>query len=182
MKKKWLGVMGLAVLSMFSVPSGAITGWNMTDTFQPAGPGSETATVHSWVEELVTAQVYRYNYEIDSTLVNINWFSVELLPNAGVTGSKGTAGTGSIPLVWDFVDTPPSSIAAFFQSQITISGNSCVMWFDSYQPPMEAGAMVSGITGRTFNSLTGTVYTPIPEPTTMTVFALGLGLIARKKK
>lgn len=181
MKKKWLGVMSLAVL--FSVPSVTMAAWDMTDTFAPAVPGSQTTTVHSWVDQLVTAQVYRYNYEIDSTSVNINWFSVEILPNAQLTGSKGTAGMGSIPLIWDFVDDDPiSSIAAFFQPQITIVGNSCVMWFDSYQAPVVAGAMVGGITAGQFYSLSGDVFTPIPEPATMALFALGLGLIARKKK
>jgi hypothetical protein len=176
MKKKWMGLIVLGVL----LPAIAQGAWDMTDQF---GGGSTTATVHSWVDQLMTAQVYRYNYEITGSTININWFSVGLLDYLGLTGTKGTLATtgGLNPIIWDFMDTPPSSVAALFQPQITPNTVSYVLYFDSYKAPTVASAMVSGITSNQYYSLTGNVFTPIPEPATLALLALGMGLAARRK-
>ncbi|MCE5184667.1 MAG: hypothetical protein LLF76_00885 [Planctomycetaceae bacterium] len=183
MKKKWLGAV-LGTLVVFSLPSSAITTWDMTDAFDELGGSTASVSVHSWVEPLVTAQFYRYNYEITSTSVNINWFSVGLLQDCGLTGSRGVTATigGRAPLLWDFMDTPASSITALFQPQVAANGKSYILSFESWQAPTVGSAMVSGNTNTQFHSLVGNVFTPIPEPVTVTLLALGAVLIGRKRK
>lgn len=176
MKKKGL-VLSVAAVLLLSLPALAV--WDMSDAFAPAS-GSATTTVHSWVESLVTAQMYRYYYQIDSTSVNINWFSVGLLTDQGLGGYGTTPTTlGQVPLMWAFMDV--TSISGLFGPQITPNGKSCILYFDSVNAPVVGEAIVGGNTNTRFHSLTGDVFTPIPEPCTLGLLALGMGLIARKK-
>jgi hypothetical protein len=141
--------------------------------------GSNTATVHSWVEDFTG--FYRYYYKIMTTSANLNYFSVELPDGCVLTGSTGKVGPGAKPMVWE-IDDPATTISAYFNTQIAAGGSSWTLFFDAADAPTYGDAMVSGFGGGQFNVLTGNVYAPAPEPTTIALLGLGLGMIAKRKR
>ena len=139
-----------------------------------------TGGVHSWVEDSPTTGYYRYFYEILEPGVNIQWFSVELLDDAIVASLKTVTGTGGDPAMWSVVGAG-DSVDAFFTSPITPTNDSLVIWFDSPQSYTVVDGMASGITGGVYQAFSGLLYSPIPEPMTMVLLAVG-GVCAMRRK
>jgi len=176
MKKKWLSLMALAVMALPLFSANATAAYDMTATLTD---GTNTATVHSWVEDFTG--FYRYYYKIMTTSTNVSFFSVELPDGCTLSGSVGKIGTGTKPLMWE-IDDPATSISAYFNPQIAAGGSSWTLFFDAVDAPTLGDAMASGFGGGQFNVLTGSVYTPAPEPTTIALLGLGMGLLARRKR
>lgn len=175
MKKRWLGLAALAVfLPLLSVNAAAA--YDMTATLTD---GANTAAVHSWVEDFTG--FYRYYYKITTTSTNVNFFAVELPDGCSLMGVTGKLGPGTKPLMWE-IDDPATSISAYFNTQIAAGGSSWTLFFDAVDAPTLGDAMASGFGNGQFNVLTGSVYTPNPEPTTIALLGLGMGLIARRKR
>lgn len=176
MKKRWLGLMALAlaVLPLFS--ANATAAYDMTATLTD---GSNSASVHSWVEDFTG--FYRYYYKIMTTSTSINFFAVELPDGCALTGSTGKVGPGAKPLMWE-IDDPATSISAYFNTQIAAGGSSWTIFFDAVDAPTYGDAMASGFGNGQFNVLTGSVYTPAPEPATIALLGLGMSLVARRKR
>ena len=186
--KKLMLWMGLMLLGVLMVPAGVFAGI-VVDSEDFDGfvftqtCGSETFIVHSWVEDSPTTGYYRYNYEILEQNVNIQWFSVELLSDAIVSALKPVPSETGDPAMWSVVEFDGSdvSVDAFYISQIIPGQDSTVLWFDSPQPYTIVDGMASGITGGVYRSFEGNLYSPIPEPATMSLLALGAGFVIRRR-
>jgi hypothetical protein len=171
MKKKWLSLTALAVvLPLLSVNAAAAL-----DMTQNWTDGTNNVTVHSWVDDLSGS--YRYSYQITLTSTNINYFMVELPVGAAVPINLVLSGIGANPLFWE-VDSPATGVTAFFKPQLSANGSSCVLSFESTDAPVVGSATV-GFSGK---ALTGTVFTPIPEPATFAMLGLGMMVFIKKKR
>ena len=178
MKKKWLGEVLLVVLAIASSPAIALV-----ETYEPKWFGLEAGEqnfiVRSTVELLPTGGIYRYTYEVSSLAHSVSWFSVGLDENSGLTGMQGRWGTASFEWTVMGSVSDPISYDALFPPQVA---GVYTMFFDSTHAPAIGDAMVGGRENRQYYTLIGDVWTPAPEPTSMALFVLGLGLLAKKKR
>ena len=155
----------------------------LPSTFIP-GYGTGAADVFSEVFTSASSDDYIYTYIISGSQVNLSYFSVELLPGAGVY-DWGVDGVLNQPAVWDLVNDPPESIDALFLDPIGPGDTSATLWFKSPYAPVTAEGALTGITGGSYNFLVGEVLTPqVPEPATWMLICIGglLGRVSRKRK
>ncbi len=178
----WMGLMLLGALMVPpSLSAGIVVDSEDFDGFEfTQVGGSETFIVHSWVEDSPTTGYYRYNYEILEPDYNIQWFSVELLSDAIVSALKPVPSEAGDPAMWSIIGSN-FSVDAFFSSPILPGQDSAVLWFDSPQPYTIVDGMASGISGGVYRAFEGNLYSPIPEPATMALLALGAGFVIRRK-
>lgn len=146
----------------------------VTDEFAPVY-GSGQATVTSQVYEGQDGN-YIYAYLISGSTAKFTWFSVALDPAITVI-SWDYELPGTAPAIWAPVDSPATSIEAFFATGLT-SGDSALLWFTSPESPdMGTGALARmSNTGGTY--AIGELIVPTPEPATLIM--LGIGWLAMR--
>ena len=144
----------------------------ITDEFAPVY-GSGQASVTSKVYEGQDGD-YIYAYLISDSTAKFTWFSVALDPAISVNSWDYDL-PGTAPAIWAPVDSPATSIEAFFAAGLT-SGDSAVLWFTSSNAPvLGTGALARlSYTGGTY--AVGDVLVPVPEP--VTAILLGVGWLA----
>lgn len=182
-KNVWMGVMLAAVLMVPSmafagiiVDSGDFDGFEFTMI-----GGTETFIVHSWVEDSATSGYYRYYYEILEPGFNIQWFSVELLDGASVVSLKAVPSEAGDPAMWSIVGDN-DSVDAFYTSPVSPDQDSTVLWFDSEQLPTIVDGSASGITAGVYRAFEGQLYSPVPEPATLALLAIGSAVCVMGRK
>jgi hypothetical protein len=156
-----------------------------SDVYYGFGPGSPTAG-----SPYENKYIYAYQITNNSGL-GLSFFSVGIFPAANAFDpDQDTAGTAVPAINWAVVTSPGpvKSVNALFTDTIDNDGKlSSILWFVSDYGPTPGNVALFGMAGgMPFYAATptqGMVYTPIPEPVTITLFSLGgLMAVARKRR
>lgn len=172
----WMGVM--AAVAMVPVAGAALVAVDDFDFVY----GSDTVTVHSEVD--LDNGIYTYSYKIISTDIHVFNIAIGLLPGSSVdAGSVNTwLDGGVIPSSWEISDSPLLA-SAMFGTLVNPGAVSDTIYFESTQAPTIGSGLVSGMTQNlSFVGIDGQVFTPIPEPATLALLAVGMGVVLRRRK
>jgi hypothetical protein len=155
------------------------------------GGGGSCASVNSWVTDNGDA-TFTYFYQIDSIVSDykINYFHFNFL-NSPMTVSNVSQlnnwgdYTGTIWADWSRLGASGNvyGMGAFFTTGIMAGTNSVILYYCSDLTPVMTSGMLTGFdpTNQSI-SLTGNVYTPVPEPATVLLLGMGAGSVIRSKR
>ena len=169
------------VMAGFSLPIVAEQDGTLVSTQDPA----DYITVKSTVYE--SGSEYIYGYEITGGTVDVSTLSIEILPGA-IVGNGGIFtfnGPGVVATGWGPVGSPIVSMDAKFNDpQVEAGQSSLMVWFTSPLSPIEGDGATLGITDGQFISTVGAsqILTPIPEPATVLLLGIGVGLTTFVKR
>ena len=143
----------------------------------PSNP-SITVTVESTVTQ--TNDEYLYTYQIqDVSDLNISLLSIPILtPLAIETEIYDFSDGGSGVFYWGAIDNPVIAAQAFFAPFPLTGGSSAIL---SFKSSYDAHEVLGYVHDAQLGSLTGNLLAPVPEPITLSLFAMGSGIIFRRK-
>lgn len=182
-----LAVAGPSVQNCLALPAGS---WSLSHsssaTYQLAGGN---IMVESNVYNKGAAE-YLYTYQIDNVSSNLglSFLSIPILPGATAWGADYDLALGTVlPSDWTLVHSPTQIESANANFRDTIDNNgikSAILWFHSSQPWTDADAALfgfkSGVPYYSDTPVEGNILTPIPEPITLSLLAVGAMFIKRK--
>lgn len=169
----WMGLMSL-VMSAGALAVLVPADENFTFTY-----GSDEIIVNSQVT--LDSGIYTYSYQILSTDLHVFNFAVQLLPGSNAFNPLYAA-DGVTPSSWQISDSPLLA-TAMFGTLVDPGEVSATLTFQSDQAPTYGNAMISGMTANfTFAGVDGRIFTPIPEPATLLLLAVGAGVFIRRRK
>lgn len=169
----WMGMMSLVM------SAGAWAVLVPADENVTFNYGSDEIIVNSQVT--LDGEVYTYTYQITSTDLHVFNFAVQLLPGSNAVNATYAA-DGVEPTSWVISDSPLIA-TALFGDLVNPGEVSATLSFDSSQAPTYGNAVVNGMTANfSFASAEGRIFTPIPEPATLLLLAVGAGVFIRRRK
>lgn len=189
----WMGMMACAVLPSMTYGLSALIEDDTFDYYN--GGGGPFASIHSWVTYDDDVDTYTYNYQIQGVTENymVNYFQLSLpdIPVSEITNisqdytgpyGQNYAAFNWSPLAPDTQNPIAYGMGAFYTIPISEGLTSYILRFDSLVEPGITDGLLSGFDGSNHNiSLTGSIYTPVPEPMTLLFLAAG-GVFALKMK
>ncbi len=186
----WMGLITWVVL----LPTGAFATLVVDESFDYSlccGQGGDVAYVNSWVD-YDDVDTYTYYYQILDVApeYSINYFQFEIPETEYSTLNEAAVPTTSTPQdvygYWFALTNPDSTIAygmaALFPSPVIEGKISYTLSFESQLAPTESAGQLSGFGPDGTVCLCGELFTPIPEPATMALLALGAGFAIKRKK
>ena len=154
------------------------------------GIGSGTAKINGAHYQITSGEYigkYAYTYQITNidSGVGLSFFSVGIANGVNVAHCDTE---GAVNPYWGAIgDNPPAlvqSVDALFYSPIKNNNSSAMLWFVSdFAPGLEQGALFGTSAGAP-QYATAELFAPVPEPATLSLFAIGgtLAAVARKQK
>ena len=142
-------------------------------------------TVKSTVYE--SGSDYIYGYEITGGTVDVSTLSIAILPGATVDngGIFTFGGPGVVATGWGPVGSPVvEMVASFHDPQVEAGQTSMMVWFTSSLAPTEGNAGTMGVIDSSQIPTLGVsqILTPIPEPATVMLLGIGVGLTTFVKR
>jgi len=181
---RWTVMMTVAVSSMVY----AVVDLMVEETFDYQDRGEMTcASVSSWVTDNGDA-TFTYFYQIGNVAddYKIHYFQFSFInPPVTVTNKGQTISGGSIYADWNRLEVGGDvyGMSAYFSTALTAGASSTILYYDSELEPGVTSGMLTGFDPTLQNiSLTGNVYTPVPEPATMLLLAAGAAYVMRKRQ
>lgn len=188
MKKStvWMGVVMLLMMPV-CLWAGTVIEEDYVDLTPCSDEGDAQIQVYSLVEYDDASGLYTYTYQITGASdLYVSTLEIQLLESASVvSGSVAYSGSGVDPTLWTVADPALNVTAVFLTPMIGEGSTSSLLVFQSYDAPTKEVAVITAqyAGDGEIVCLCGEVWTPIPEPATMGLLALGaLSVIRRKRK
>ena len=180
------------LLPSVSMAAGIPAGWGSHDsgvsTFTNVSGGAPVADVtwHVYSDYGGGSGLegsYVYAYQISNTSpAGLSFFSVDIPGSAVVGDCDYDDAIGDIePDIWNIVGSDPQSVEAMFMQTIGCGQSSHLLWFAcDTSDGWAQGALVGMSGGYVF--ATGDIMTPVPEPATFALLAVGGVLVLLRKR